>query len=158
MPGDPYTVHWREDMPPDIVDTEVLVGFLAHGNTGLVTYPNTNLPVAQVAVWNEFGRAPDPSDEDDTGNPPRPFISFSARLYAQRQLTGTPEDVGREAATIMSNVIRDWTEPPNSERTVRRKGFNDPLIETRLMMNSTDYLVVNPSFAHRGQTDSDDYV
>ena len=139
MPGDPYTVHWREDMPPDIVDTEVLVGFLAHGNTGLVRYPDSGIPVAQVAVWNEDGN-------EQQNRPPRMFISAAAEQFRQRRLSGEPDDIGEEAKTIVSNTIRDWSQPPNAPATIARKGRNDPLVDTTLMMNSVDYLVVNPPF------------
>ena len=126
-----YTVHWRDPNPPDIVETEVLVGFL-----GRERYPDGPL-VAQVALTQERGT--------DT-IPARPFMSASADLYAQGQVSGTPDEVGEEAVRIMQDVIEVWTSPPNAPLTIQRKGFDNPLIHTRRMKNAVSYVVVNPPY------------
>lgn len=41
----------------------------------------------------------------------------------------------------LQDSIRDFTEPPNAPSTIRRKGFNNPLIDTGHMMNSVDFEV-----------------
>ena len=37
--------------------------------------------------------------------------------------------------------IKDTNSPPNAPSTIRRKGFNKPLIDTGTMWNSVDYEV-----------------
>jgi hypothetical protein len=43
----------------------------------------------------------------------------------------------------LQRSITEWTTPPNSPRTVARKGFNKPLIDTAVMLRSVDYQVVS---------------
>lgn len=98
------------------------------------TYPNGE-SVAQVAYWNEYGTATIPA---------RPFFR---NTIAERQgewadkaasiLQHTDGDVGRALALIGEGVkgdivetIQNFTEPPNADSTVKRKGFDKPLIDT----------------------------
>ena len=131
-----YTVHWRDPNPPDIVETEVLVGFL-----GRERYPGTGPGggggrlVADVALTQERGTRRIPA---------RRFISGAANLYGQGQVSGSPDEVGEEAVRIMQDLIEVWTTPPNAPITIEKKGFDNPLIHTRRMKNSVSYIVVNP--------------
>ena len=98
--------------------------------------------VAQVAVYNNYG----------TGNiPARPFFDEFAdgstetlREHSAR----TPPITNAfltEVAGILKNylqsVIRVWTEPPNAPRTIAKKGKDDPLVDTELMLNSVDHRI-----------------
>lgn len=119
----------------------VNVGFLEGA-----TYPDSGLPVAQVAFWNEFGT---------TKIPPRPFF----RTMIANQSKGWSVLVGKAAvhykydgqmvlklmgekiAEQLQQSIIGWQEPPNAPYTVEQKGFNKPLIHTGHMQNSIGYEV-----------------
>lgn len=120
---------------------ELRVGFFANA-----TYPD-GTPVAAVAFWNNFG----------TGTiPPRPF--FSNMITAKspewpRAIAGLLQvhrcDVdrvlqitGHAIAGQLKQSIIDTNTPPNAPSTIRKKGFNKPLIETSHMINSVDFEVI----------------
>lgn len=50
--------------------------------------------------------------------------------------------LGEALQVTLSQSIIDWTTPPNAEFTIDEKGFNDPLIETGTMRDSTSYQIV----------------
>ena len=113
------------------------------------TYPD-GIPVAQVAAWNEEGHM------TKTGSvPARPFIrlrTFDRHLkhdiidryvyYVNYVALGLltwkqlHDKLGAEIRDRMKQAIIEFDDPPNKPYTVMLKGFNDPLIETRLMLNS----------------------
>lgn len=103
------------------------------------TYPSKDgkgdVSVAQVAYWNEYGTATIPA---------RPFFR---NTIAEKQdewadnaasiLQHTDGDVGRALALIGDGVkgdivetIQNFNEPENAPSTVKKKGFNKPLIDT----------------------------
>ena len=98
------------------------------------TYPNGE-SVAQVAYWNEYGTATIPA---------RPFfrntIAEKQDEWADKAasiLQHTDGDVGRALALIGEGVkgdiveaIQNFAEPPNADSTVKRKGFDKPLVDT----------------------------
>lgn len=114
------------------------------------TYPATGdkpaLPVAQVAFWNEFGtkRAP-----------PRPFFRSTisqesktwgdklskAIVYYKYDGEAALRAVGLAMKDDITASIQRWTTPPNAESTVRRKGFQKPLVDTGVMARSPDFEV-----------------
>ena len=103
------------------------------------TYPakggKGDVSVAQVAYWNEYGTATIPA---------RPFFR---NTIAEKQdewadnaasiLQHTDGDVGMALALIGESVkgdivetIQNFNEPENAPSTVKKKGFNKPLIDT----------------------------
>ena len=103
------------------------------------TYPSKDgkgdVSVAQVAYWNEYGTATIPA---------RPFFR---NTIAEKQdewadnaasiLQHTDGDVGMALALIGDGVkddivetIQNFREPENAPSTVKKKGFNKPLIDT----------------------------
>jgi hypothetical protein len=144
-------------------DIEKRLGRGAHVRVGFLenaTYPSlkeggASLHVAQVAFWNNFGTSRTPA---------RPFFSDMVERKSPRWgvslgniLRKTNYDAERSLALMGEGIkgqlqksINDWSEPPNSPRTVARKGFNKPLIDTALMLRSVDYQVLD------GVTGSDD--
>lgn len=48
---------------------------------------------------------------------------------------------GRFLKAEMSKNIADWSEPANAARTVAKKGFNDPLVETGFMRDNVAHKV-----------------
>lgn len=118
----------------------VEVGFLEGA-----TYPD-GTPVAAVAFWNEYGAS----------GPPRPFFR---RMIAQEsptwgdkiaKLAQATDDDGPKVLALMGEDIQgaliksinDLTSPPLAPSTIKRKGFDKPLIDTSHMVNSTGYRVV----------------
>jgi len=118
------------------------------------TYPSDakrhrrgGLHVATVAFWNEFGTATAPA---------RPFF----RTMVRQKSPGW----GRSLARILSNndyngekslalmgvgisqqlqrSINSNIPPPNSPRTVARKGFAHTLIDSAVMLRSVDFQVL----------------
>ena len=118
------------------------VGFLENR-----TYPDgTSVPM--VAAINEYG-AP------SRGQPPRPFFR---NMIAAKQ-GEWPRDIekllkandfdaeasldllGAHIEGQLRQSINDLVSPPLAESTIRRKGFDKPLIETSLMVNSVEHEV-----------------
>lgn len=119
----------------------VRVGFLANA-----TYPG-GTKVATVAFWNEFGTV---------NQVPRPFFrrmiaKCSPQWGAQlsRAMVSYGYDAQR-ALAAMGLVIKDelvssiveFLDPPLRPSTVRKKGFDKPLIDTGVMQRAPDFEVV----------------
>jgi hypothetical protein len=120
------------------------VGFLEGA-----TYPDgTSVPF--VAAMNEFGV---PSH----GQPPRPF--FRRAIQANKDkwgkaaamiLKATNGDVPKTLALLGEGIkgdivqsINDLVAPPLAQSTIDRKGFDKPLIEHAIMINSVGVEVNN---------------
>lgn len=118
------------------------IGFL-----GGATYPN-GTPVAMIAAVNEFGRPP--------VQPPRPY--FRNMIAANKRewpdaiaglLKANDYDADRAldqagaaiAGQLRQSIVNLW-EPPLAPSTIRRKGFDKPLIDTSMLLNSIDHEVV----------------
>lgn len=139
-----------------LLEIEKRIGKGAHVRVGFLesaTYPSTGegsvpLPVAQVAFWNQFGTSRTPA---------RPFFSDMIARKSPRWgvslgniLRANDYDAEHSLALMGEGIkgqlqksIVDWSEPPNSRRTVKIKGFNKPLIHTALMLRSVDYQVLS---------------
>ena len=115
------------------------VGFLSNAK-----YPDGK-PVAMIAAIQEYG-AP------SRNIPPRPFFrnmvarrssEWPAEIEAQIKSTNYN---GRLTMNRMKEVIkgdlklsiRDTNDPPLAPSTIKRKGFDKPLIHTSHMLNSVD--------------------
>jgi hypothetical protein len=127
----------------------VRVGFLASA-----TYPagddseNAGLHVAQVAAWNEWGTATSPE---------RPFFRDMVEKRSPRwgvQLGNilrkndyeTEKSLGLMGEVVKGQLVQsinNWSSPANAARTVAKKGFNKPLIDTGVMLRSVDYQVIS---------------
>jgi hypothetical protein len=119
---------------------KVKVGFLEGA-----TYPD-GTSVATVAFFNEFGT---------TRAPPRPFFrrmiaakspGWGDRMAAAAAAVGY--DSGRTLAIMGEGIkdqlvksIVDLTSPPLKPSTVKRKGFDKPLIDTGVMQRAPAYVV-----------------
>jgi len=114
---------------------------------GSIAYDD-GTPVADVAFWNEFGT--------DTGIPARPALRTAVadskkelrkvgRLNATKIVAGQLRfDAGmRQLARIVRDAMKlsilEWSTPPNAPSTIKRKGFDDPLIDTGLYHDSIDF-------------------
>ena len=99
---------------------------------------------AQKAHDNEYG----------VGHiPPRPFMRKFARdvrnglrLDKIQEFGGKADylqvtQIGAILVSDLQEIIEDWSKPPNAPLTIKIKGFNNPLIHTREMIQSADYWV-----------------
>lgn len=114
--------------------------------------------VAQVAFWNEYGthkRITTPDGQRVIHSPPRPFfrtmiteksptwgdsMAYLAKAHnynAERILTNMGEGIKAQ----LQASIREWTDPPNAEFTVKVKGFNNPLTDEGIMQREVNYKV-----------------
>lgn len=123
------------------MDGEVEVGFLEGA-----TYPD-GTPVAAVAFWNEFGAS----------GPPRPFFrtmiakespGWGGKLKGALQATNNDAHralgiMGEDIDGALKRSIVDLTAPPLAASTIKAKGFDKPLIDTRHMLNSTGFRVID---------------
>jgi hypothetical protein len=112
---------------------------------------NDNLPVAQVAQWQEEGTE---------SIPMRPFIRagfmikeiekhkwinaqviqwIDAVARGRMSWTQLYNHLGPVFVKMMQKEIENWRIPMNAPLTVELKGFNDPLIDTGKMMDSVNY-------------------
>lgn len=124
------------------------VGFFPSSSYGP---ENDNLPVAQVAQYNEEGT---------TSNPTRPFIrmgfmpklstaqyknvfeaSINNVLQGNTTFKAEYNKLGPLLVKEMKDVITAWSTPPNSPATQAEKGRNDPLVWTGLMRDSVEFKV-----------------
>jgi len=125
---------------------EVEVGFFEEDRYGP---ENGNLPVAQVAFYNEFGTI---------HNPTRPFMAETfeddlVQTYMKKSIKNIFEDVLRNGRAVQrllrelgdgvaeAMMVRILNYPgSNSPATIERKGGrNTPLRDTEFMMNSVKF-------------------
>lgn len=111
------------------------------------TYPDGE-SVPTVAFKNEFG-------DREENIPPRPFFrTMIAKESPQwgKTLSGFAKasdydgqkslnDLGQIMIEQLTSSINGWTTPPNSAETIKRKGFNKPLIETDKLLKSPAFKV-----------------
>ncbi|KEH08726.1 hypothetical protein QE321_gp160 [Pseudomonas phage SPA01] len=127
--------------------TTVEVGFFPEDRYGS---ENGNLPVAQVAAYNEFGT---------TRNPTRPFMAptfeeFTSQFHYARLMKSTFENVlrdGRQTNTLLKKLGKMVAEQmqvniddypgSNSPAWAAYKGFNDPLFHTGKMLESVKFQI-----------------
>lgn len=122
-------------------------GTLRVGFLGGASYPDGK-PVAMIAAINEYG-AP------SRGQPPRPFFR---RMIAAKQkewpeaiknlliandydAIKTLDVAGAAIAGQLRQSIVDLTDPPLAEGTIKRKGFDKPLVDSGVMLKSVDHEV-----------------
>lgn len=110
---------------------------------------NDNLPVAQVAQWNEEGE----------GIPMRSFIrqgfietlkkspEFNEQVFYKIGLVAEGKmnmeqllsSLGPSLALMMKKEIIDFKTPRNSPLTISLKGKDDPLRDSDTMLNAVDW-------------------
>ncbi len=114
---------------------------------------NENLPMAQVAQWQNEGVA-------SKNIPPRPFftVGFPSALKKgandasfKRIVTAvaTGQDVfkalhkeGDSFRQTLRQVMIDWDTPRNAPLTIELKGFDDPLIESSELISNVSVKTV----------------
>lgn len=139
-----YTLEGMVETFNRLKKTKIKVGFIEEKIEDYKDGPS----VAQVAYWNEFGTEHIPA---------RPFF---ARGFVQAQKNipknferlirtvakGGNEDMelekmGIAAQKTLQKSLMDMKSPPNSPKTIAKKGSANPLVHTRLMHNSISYVI-----------------
>jgi len=141
--GDKLEARLREMVKSLDAAEKVRVGFLENSK-----YPD-GTPTAMIAAIHNYG-AP------AAGIPPRPFFSS---MIAEKE-SGWGEDLGKSLVAKNFNAknalgfmgerikgqlqdsIVNGSYAPLKPATIKRKGFDTPLIDTSHMLNSVDYEVV----------------
>lgn len=105
------------------------------------------LPVAQVAYWQEYGTTRD----GKKFIPPRPFLRNTVSdkrkdwkdhlekdlekvVQGNMELEQALNRLGTEATADIKESIAEFSNPPNAPATIKKKGFNDPLVDTGTML------------------------
>ena len=105
--------------------------------------------ISQVARWNCEGTATIPARDFLTAAIGKRLTFYRrfmlsllknmllGRLTAKRAIA----TLGLRAQNDMKDTIRNWKVPANAASTVRRKGKNDPLVDTELMVDTIKWKV-----------------
>lgn len=111
------------------------------GIMGDKTYPDGQF-VAMVGYYNEYGTKDIPT---------RPFFRATiesnrkvlpdmiASLLRKHDTETAARLVGDHMVGQLSDSVQTWTDPPNADSTIRQKGYNAPLRETKQLARSFSY-------------------
>lgn len=120
----------------NIDNSRLRVGFIDSA-----TYPDGQ-NVASVAFWNEYGTE---------RVPPRPFmrttVAQKKQAWIDLVVQLVPIHGGRLSLLKLGERIQgdlvfsilNFTDPPNAPYTIKKKGFNKPLVDTAQMSRSVSY-------------------
>lgn len=139
-----------------LAQTSMEVGFFSDKTYGP---ENDNLPVAQVAFWQERGTYHWATGEEHI--PARPFflttidsfkrgrnvskrLAIAVQMFLIDRMSPIPamKNLGEFLQKQLQDSIERWSVPPNAKSTVDKKGFNNPLIETGFMKDSVAFRVI----------------
>lgn len=126
--------NYLKKLAPESTGAHVKVGVLENSK-----YPD-GTPVPLVAFWNEYGTRT---------APPRPFfrdtIEQNKKAWSDMTMRGIARGlpvteilglVGLQMQTDVQTAIMTFTDPPNADSTVARKGTQSPLRQTMLLYDS----------------------
>lgn len=126
--------NYLKKLAPESTGAHVKVGVLENSK-----YPD-GTPVPLVAFWNEYGTRT---------APPRPFfrdtIEQNKKAWSDMTMRGIARGlpvteilglVGLQMQTDVQTAIMTFTNPPNADSTVARKGTQSPLRQTMLLYDS----------------------
>ena len=133
------------------VEVNIKAGVLKEKNP---IYPKRGLPVSQIALYNEVGVI---STNKGSSIPARPFLKKTAvenrniikdyfkgeflKEYSMKDIKLISTKIGMKLKREIKKNITAWKTPKNSPYTIKKKGFNNPLIETGLLRKSINYKV-----------------
>jgi hypothetical protein len=127
---------------------KLVLGYPKEKSQGKI-YARTGAELIDVVIWNNYGTEHIPA---------RPFLQISNREIAQvaqkilkiyaKAINAGKVDIevplkmiGGAAIPIIQRVINDLMQPPNAPRTIKKKGFDNPLIETGFMRDNATYVI-----------------
>lgn len=67
---------------------------------------------------------------------------FYDAMKGRKSLSYVSKNIGNYCTSSIEAEIRAWTDPPNSPKTIEKKGKNDPLVDSELMANSLEWRLV----------------
>ncbi|QDH17412.1 hypothetical protein [Swingsia samuiensis] len=113
-------------------------GFLEDGSM------DGNVPVAAVAIWNEFGTPTIPErpfmrQTIEKNKAQWPKLFAAALTQAGGDFEAALDVVAERIVEQIQNEIKAFKEPPNAASTIKKKGFDNPLIDTGNMLRSVHY-------------------
>lgn len=124
------------------------------GYLGGTTEDGRSLPM--IAAIQEYGTTQAGKNHSVT-IPPHPFMRTTAAekqnvwckslaqslenndCNAQKALA----EVGEIMVGDIEMAVRDWTDPPNAPSTIKKKGFNDPLVDEGDLLDGADYRLIS---------------
>lgn len=138
----------------NLANSYVIIGFpdgtVTHDEIKQGRHKKGGLSMAEIAASNEFGTEHIPErsfmrssfDENQTK-----IFSILQKEYG-RILDG--KSTVRRSLDLIGNIVRDMikvkirqiTQPPNSQRTIDKKGSSKPLIDFGQMINAVQYKVI----------------
>lgn len=82
--------------------------------------------------------------------PPRPWLDTGVESGANdyntalkgSNLNDAIENIGKIAEAHVKQYMNDLKSPPNAQRTIKNKGFDDPLIHHGILRDSVGYKVI----------------
>lgn len=115
-----------------------------HEAQGGETYEDSQATIAEVAFWNEFGtiNSPERSFLRSTIDENRPELEgLTAKLLGEVMAGKIDtkkalDKLGFKIQQLVKKKILDFTDPANSAATIERKGFNNPLVDSRRLWRS----------------------
>ena len=126
-------------------EKKLTIGFHETGAIKRIRHKKNSKPMSVVAAQNHFGV---PNDNI----PARPFLDVGFKkgikdyiklMHIQIKLglpiTDTIDDIGNHAVTNIQLYIMNLKEPRNAPSTIKKKGYNNPLVETRQMMEAVNF-------------------
>lgn len=132
---------------------QVKVG--AVGRDAMRKHPSRKETVADVLLWNEFGARNHQGERTPARMPlRRTFTSTNQAVYAmglgvahravtlKQSATTAMRWMGEQAVDAIRVTIAKGLKPNNAARTVKRKGFDHPLIETGVLWASMAYRLI----------------
>lgn len=79
------------------------------------------------------------------------YLKLMGRLFVEEMEKGMPGGDARIKEAVAEEVVKDlktsivkWSSPANKASTVKKKGFNDPLIETGELAAAPTYKITKP--------------
>lgn len=127
-----------------LAQEEVKVGIFEDSRYGP---ENDNLPVAQVAYFNEYGTSLSPTRPfmHDTMSKPQVKAAIKGGMKAATSAVAHNikpdkflDEMGEAVAAFMQLTVYDWP-GSNAASTIKSKGFDDPLLHTGKMIDSITY-------------------
>lgn len=116
------------------MNASVRVGVLENA-----TYPD-GTPVAMVAFWNEYGTKRSPVRAFFRTTVSEQKKNWVLSVQNLMKMHNNPQQVmgliGVHMQEQIVQSINTWSDPPNSDYTIAKKGFDKPLVETGLLMRS----------------------
>ncbi len=100
---------------------------------------DSNLTTADIAFINENG---------GTNIPSRPALNIATEKFTEAEnivldsnMKKMAHEIGTKLAKMMKKEIKDMKVPPNAPSTILKKGFNDPLIDTKKYLKGISYKI-----------------